>query len=85
MGTYNRKPMIVEAHRWDGTDETREKMKGWVAINYMIVREGDWILRDLNGKIRTMTNTEFHKNFEPTDRESADAMGLENDVQKKWG
>jgi hypothetical protein len=77
--------MIVEAHRWDGTDETRDKMKDWVAIKWMIVKEGDWILRDLNGKIRTMTDTEFHQNFEPTDSESAEAMGLENDVQKKWG
>lgn len=72
MKRYQRKPEVVEAVQFDGTDDMAEDMNmtrppgaSFWGFDLMIVDRGDWLVRDQHGAWSIFRDTEFQRLFAP--------------------
>lgn len=79
MPQYRRKPVVVDAIMWDGTDKCLHEVKKeptisiyehkgntlWITTKHRIVRcdQGDWIIKGPTGKFAVKKPDDFEMNY----------------------
>jgi len=80
MAKYRKKPVIIDAFQWDGSDEClesvhREFKTGEIArgTNHLYIKTleggitvnlGDYIIKDINDKFSSLKSEEFKETYE---------------------
>jgi hypothetical protein len=83
MGHYRKKPVVVEAHRWDGLTITADIIHDWSAgavkkattdmlfvdtlEGRMLADLGDWIIKGVKGEFYPCKPDIFAATYEATD------------------
>ena len=78
MKRFRRHEETFDAVQWEHTDQSLQEMKEFpgrspntvkmrIERNIVVIRQGDWVVRDRNGSIYTVAPELFEKEYEAID------------------